>query len=184
MTYTIVETTPILGGNGDHKKRVQVRLNRIVPEEVVRAISQKLHVEDSARDFIAYLLPKMNPGEGAWAIAEFSPTFRVRIIGMTIEMRQKVLDRSRSLSGDLVGRWIDDSTLYALIKSNNEFRLVMFYHDGSSHAIELIERKSQQARRFDEKETSSSGDHYVIVGSGDLEVRDKSGLVTTALKVE
>ena len=60
--------------------RLDVRLSRKVGEEALRSIALKLREEESEeyeRMFIAYELPGMMPGAGAWATSHFTRIFNL-----------------------------------------------------------------------------------------------------------
>ena len=59
------------------------------------------------------------------------------------------------------------------------------YKDGSGgkKKQEIIESESILGRRFDKVGGSTSGDHWIIDASGNLQLRDNDGLISTAHKV-
>ena len=49
---------------------------------------------------------------------------------------------------------------------------------------EMVENSSPLGQRFDKKEGSSVGDHWIIDQEGNLQVRDNEGLIVTAQRVQ
>jgi len=48
----------------------------------------------------------------------------------------------------------------------------------------LVEKPSPLGQRFDMKEGSSFGDHWVINREGNLQIRDNAGLISTAKRIQ
>ena len=53
---------------------------------------------------------------------------------------------------------------------------------GGIHETQLREVPVPHGRRFDPVRTNAHGDHWLLLPSGDLQVRDNEGLIRTAKK--
>ena len=89
ISYSIIDSTAIAG----IKRSLDVRLNKRVTEDTLRAIALKLKSQDSRdydRTFITYYLPGMTVGAGAWATTHFTPDLEVKILGLSTEEEKKL----------------------------------------------------------------------------------------------
>ena len=91
-------------------------------------------------------------------------------------------------SRDVVGRWLDStpaSYAHRIVIYREDRKIFLertMLADGSSGKEELVESKSPHGMRFDPIQRSETGDHYLLVSSGDLELRDSHGLILTVPK--
>jgi hypothetical protein len=173
------------------KRRLDVRLNKKVSEQNLRAIALKLKGQDAQvydRTFIFYYLPGMTVSAGAWATTHFTPDLEVRILGLTAEDENKLATQPEPANREIIGRWLDETPLIGsrvtIFREKGKLFIEQIFKDGSNHKTELVERKSPLGRRFDKVESSSAGDHWVLGSNGDLQVRDNDGLIATAMKIE
>lgn len=90
----------------------------------------------------------------------------------------------------MVGRWIDSiPAAYAhrieiYREGGRVFLERTMLSDGSSGREEVVESRTPRGLRFDPARESATGDHYLLVSSGELELRDAQGLVLTVPKSE
>ncbi len=187
VSYSIIDSSALPG----IKRSVDVRLNKKVSERILRAIARKLKSQDSRdydRTFIAYYLPGMAVGAGAWATTHFNPDLEVRILGLTAEEEEKLLAEPAPANREIIGRWLDErpfiGSRITIFHEDGKLFIEHMFKDGSSLKNELVEKKSALGRRFDELEGSSFGDHWVLVSNGNLQVRDNEGLISTFKKIE
>lgn len=170
-------------------RSLEVRLNRKVSEQTLRAIALKLKAQPPAYDrtMIFYYLPGMSVGTGAWATTHFTPDLEVRILGLTAEDENKLVTQPEPANRDMIGRWLDESPFMGsritIFREKGKLFIEQTYKDGSGHKRELVERKSPLGRRFDAVEGSRNGDHWVLGSDGNLQVRDNDGLIATATKI-
>jgi len=84
---------------------------------------------------------------------------------------------------EIVGRWFDESPYgggdITIFRKKGKS-----YIDASWGQYELNEKKSSLGRRFDKKEGSPSGDHWIIDSDENLQIRDEDGLIRTAKKIK
>jgi len=94
-----------------------------------------------------------------------------------------------------LGREILGSWLYAPIPSfrdwitiyreDDKLYISHKYHDGSVGQTEAKETATELGLRFDQiNPRSDSGDHFIIDKRGNLQVRDREGLISTARKTD
>jgi len=113
VSYSVISTDII----PDIKRSLDVRLNKKVSENVLRAIALELKSNDSRqyeRTFIVYYLPSMPVGHGGWATTHFNPTLDVRILGLTSQDQEALATNSVVPGGEIIGRWLEE-TLGSLI---------------------------------------------------------------------
>ena len=160
-------------------------------EETLRLIAAELKSLDTRpyeRTFMLYYLPEMTVGAGAWATTHFTPLIEIRIQGITLEQEERLLSGIGAESRDTVGAWMDESAfsggkLTSVVVEGKTF-LETAYAFGGVSVKELVEKKSALGRRFDMVEQNWSKDHYVLLQSGDLQIRDKDGLIVTARAIK
>ena len=96
------------------KRSLDIRLNKKVSEDVLRAIALELKSNDSRqydRTFIVYYLRGMTVGAGGWATTHFDPTLEVRILGLTAQEEQAFVTEPAPSDREVIGRWLDESFL-------------------------------------------------------------------------
>ena len=94
VSYSIINSTATAG----IKRSLDVRLNKRVAEDTLRALALKLKSQDSRdydRTFITYYLPGMTVGAGAWATTHFRPDLEVKIWGLWTEEEKKLTPATR-----------------------------------------------------------------------------------------
>ena len=186
VSYSIINSDIFL----DYKRSLDVRLNKKVSEETLRAIALKLKAQDSRnyeRTFICYYLPDMEVGAGAWATTHFNPNLDVRIQGLTAEQEEILRQQPDASSREVIGSWLDDSPFIAsrvtIFRQNGKLFIENTYKDGSSGKKEIVEKLSGKDRTFREKERNSFGEFYLIDSQGNLQLWDREGLMSTAKKI-
>ena len=186
VSFSIINSTTVLGV----KRSLDVRLNKRVSEQTLRALARGLKAQDSRaydRTFIVYYLPGMVVGAGGWATTHFNPQLRVEILGLTADEEQRLAARPEPSSRDIVGRWLDEAPLVGgritIFVEGKGLYLEQAYKDGSAGKQGLVEKMTPLGRRFDNVEGSSHGDHWVLGSDGNLQLRDNEGLIRTARKI-
>lgn len=123
----------------------------------------------------------------AWATAHFTPALEVRIAGLSLEQERDLVAMPSPSGGTVIGTWVDETPFAG---SRICFRRVgraafaeWRFGDGSTRTEELVESQEADVRRFDKRKPSRDGAHYCINPQGDLEIRDRDGLVATARRI-
>ena len=193
VSYSVIDTDirsimfPVPGT----KRSLNVRLNKKVSEDVLRAIALTLKSNDSRQydqTFIVYYLPGMAVGPGGWATTHFDPTLEVRILGLTEQEEQALVTEPAASDREVIGSWLDE---IAYVGS----RITIYREDGTlyiewkrtnrtSLKEELVEKPSPLGQRFDKKEGSSLDDYWTIDVEGNLQIRDNDGLISTAKRIQ
>ncbi|MCK4913717.1 MAG: hypothetical protein KAI59_04270 [Planctomycetes bacterium] len=189
ITYEIINTQTFR----DIKRSLDVRLNKKVSEETLRAIALKLKAQDSRkyeRTFICYYLPDMEIGTGAWATTHFNPNLDIRILGFTSEQEKNLKQRSDDPSREVIGSWLDESPFigkkYTVFRQNGKLFMEYMFEDGGTLKMEIVEKFSDKGRAF-RKNKGNNREYYLIDSQGNLQVWDwdqeEEVLVTTAKKI-
>ena len=161
VSYSIFDSSI----NRGIKRSLDVRLNKKVSERTLRAIALKLKSQDARsydRTFMAYYLPGMAVGAGAWATTHFNPDLEVRVLGLTAEEEEKLLAEPAPANREIIGRWLDEGPIVGgritIFREDGKLFIEQIFTDGSSRKEELVEKKSPLGRRFDLKAISSTSD--------------------------
>ncbi len=172
------------------KHGLSVRLNMKVTPEVLREIALELKSQETTRYEFTYLFyylpgngPKMGDGyDDPWASAEFRPTLDVVILGLTPDKERALLSAPQPECDSLIGRWVEEAmggTLYTIYQTGeSKYLEERTSPSRRGHGRELVE--VIPGRRFVRQEVSKAGDHYVINDRGELEIRDREGLIGVA----
>lgn len=191
FTYKIVRKNIV----PNIKRSLTVRINKKISKEALRTIAMKLKLLDKRqykRTFIAYYLPDMEIGTTAWATTHFEPDLRIIIYRATIEQEKFLKQISEDISGKIIGIWFDESpggglriTIYS---KDGKLFMRNTFHDGSYYEKELVKRESPLGQGFEKIDESTdkytADDHFVIDSNGNLQIRDKRGLIATAKKIK
>ena len=183
MSYSIIDSTAIAG----IKRSLDVRLNKRVAEDTLRAMALKLKSQDSRdydRTFITYYLPGMTVGAGAWATTHFTPDLEVKILGLSTEEEKKLSTSPAPAKREIVGRWLDEipyaSSRITIFHEGGKLYVEQKFTDGSSLKEELVEKRLPLGRRFDQVGGATAGDHWILDSRGNLQRHDNDGLIRTA----
>ena len=186
VSYTVIgtETVPHI------KRSLDDRLNKKVSEDVLRAIALELKSNDSnryARTFIVYYLPGMTVDAGGWATSHFNPKLEVRIQAFSAQRKQAPVTEPSSSGRKVIGIWLGQTVYgsrYTLYREEGALYMERKFKDGSILKQTLVEKPSPLGYRFDIKEGSSTGDHWIIDLEGNLQLRDMAGLLSTAKRIQ
>jgi len=166
----------------------EVEIAEKVSAEALVALTRGL-LEEEARGcgfgFVAYYLPAMRPGSGAWAIAELGPEITVSILGLSTADEGALIQRAQA-NGENFGVWIDDTSyasVLALYRDGAGLKLGRFYPDGGQ-AIEPI-RITKSGGGYELRDAAApNGDrHYRLGADGELETWDSAGFLAAARQV-
>lgn len=186
VTYSIVDSNTIPG----IKRTLDIRLNKKVSADTLRAIAIKLKSQDSRsyeRTFIGYYLPEMRVNAGAWATTHFDPNLEVRILGLTDEQEKALIQQQHHPSRELIGSWIDDRLLAGnrttIFRRNGKLFMENTFPDGSSDQKIIVAKRSTEGKKFVSKDDNGLGEFFLIDTRGNLQLWDQDGLISTAKKI-
>jgi len=186
VTYTIIDKNIVPG----IKRSLDIRLNRKVSEDVLKAIGMKLKNSDPKtydRTLIGYYLPDMKINAGYWATTHFNPNLEVRILGLTAEQEKALKQQPADPSRQIIGSWLDQrpfgGSRITIFRKDDKLFMENKYKDGSAGTAKLVETRSQNGRRFDYKPDRGNGEYYLINSKGELQQLDQDGPFMTAKKV-
>jgi len=155
---------------------------------VIVALSERLLESEVAGcnfGFVAYYLPSMRPGAGAWAIAELGPEIKVSILGLSAEDESALLERGQT-PAEIFGVWVDDtsySSVLSLYRDAGGLKLGRWYADGGQ-ATEPIRITRAADGVFELADAAGgSGRRYRLAANGDLETWDGTGALGAARNV-
>lgn len=178
-TYSIISDNSFR----DIKRSIDVKLDKKVSEEVLRKIALKLkNIERNKyeRTFIAYYLPNMTVGAGAWATTHFDPVLEVRILGLTAQEEEKMTREANSTARDVIGIWMDDrpyaGATITIYRENSTLYLESKYKDGSGSTEEMTETRSTIGTNLVEKGGNPHGEYFVLDKKGNLQAGDNDGI--------
>jgi len=186
VTYSIIDSSTIPG----IKRMLDIRLNKKVSADTLRAIALRLKSQDSRsyeRTFIGYYLPEMKVGAGGWATTHFNPNLEVRILGLTDEQEKALIQQIDDPLRELIGSWIDDrmgvGNRTTIFRRNGKIFMENTYPDGSSGQKIIVAKRSTKGKNFVNKEDNGLGEFYLIDSKGNLQLWDQDGLISTAKKI-
>ena len=184
--YSVIASDEVPGT----KRSLDIRLNKKVSEDVLRAIALALKSQESReydRTFMAYYLPGTAVGSGAWATTHFGPDLEVRILGLTIDDEERLLADSAAANREVIGNWLDErpyvGSRITIFREDGKLFIERVFKAGRTHKDELVEKTTRSGRRFDTT-GSTRGGYRVIDSNGNLQLHDREGLIATIRKME
>ncbi len=169
------------------RRRVTVRLNMKVPDEVLREISMEVKATEKRqyeRTFIDYFLPEEVYGapEKAWALAMFNPTYSLKINGLTVEHERELRSLPMASGPRVLGTWLLDPYQIMVTVDETTGRPMLYERSWGSNQpfpYELTEISSVSGRRF---KKAGSTEQIEIDQGGVLRMYDQDGKVFTAAR--
>lgn len=167
-----------------HKASFDIRLYQAVDKNELERIARVIRNNSNTRNinniYIAYYLPEMEVGDGAWATADWTPNLKVEIVGLEADMYRESSSTSRSSVDEiLIGRWVDQRPFVAsavsLVRRNDSISLIQVYNDGSS--------ETRNVRAVDGRYYIDSNVYLVINRKGNLEWFDNKGHFLTCTRL-
>ena len=101
----------------------------------------------------------------------------------TVEQAQSAASFHVEEADQITGSWLASGFMggrVTIYRKNSKVWLYWRYKDGSGKPVEVVRKKTSNGARFDETTDSSHGEYYLINSSGELEVRDTTGVILTA----
>jgi hypothetical protein len=179
VDYKIINETE---NHNFSKANIDIRLSEKVNKEELSALANSLRKDRKSfkRLWIAYYLPDMKVGSGAWGTTHFTPELEVKILGLTAEEEEKMANAVKSISRDVVGIWMDDrpyvGATVTIYRENQKLYLESKYKDGSGSIEEMIESQSTGGTKLVEKGGNPYGEYFVLDKNGKLQVVGDNGI--------
>jgi len=173
------------------RRTINVRLNKKVSKGALKTIATQLKgLERLAfeRTFIIYYLPDMKVGSGAWATTYYDPNLVVKILGLTLEAEEKMIQEAKNITRDIVGIWKDENpyvpSTVTLYRDAGKLYLATKYKDGSSSVEEMAESDSENGTKLVEKGGNRFGEYFILDRQKNLHAGGKNGIFRTYKKVQ
>lgn len=184
VKYEIIKETP---NNKLRKDNLEIRLSKKIDERVLRKIAITLRRDRKQYDrlWIAYYLPGMVTGKGAWATTHFTPDLKVIILAAT-KKDDKVLNTASIEAGVIIGKWRDNRPMVEntmiIFRKNGKLKLKTSFKDGSSGVKEIKEKKVNGKTRYDYVKTFH-GEYYMLERNNNLGMYDRDGKFGEAKRI-
>ena len=158
VSYSVVDTDIVPG----IKRSLDVRLNKKVSKDVLRAIALELKSNDSRQydlTFIVYYLPGMSVGAGGWASTDFDPTLDVRILRLTAReeptlVTEPAVTEPAPSDREVIGIWLSEIAYIGgritIYREGGTLYMEWKFEDGSNLKEKLVEKPSPLGQRFDQ----------------------------------
>ncbi len=136
---------------------------------------------------IDFILPNMQPNNGAWAIAYFHPNLQINYVTTTKE--EDLNFDKKNVSKDYVGVWENSAQTYIIIKKISPDRYIFNYvsatdiNEESSDPTNLKKVKRNGQTIYIEDEEGSTF-YYKINQQGDLLIYNHYGLESQLKKIK
>ena len=187
----------ILEFDGDHVKDIFfVRLREKVTKDALGGLADEIRRKGSTgkeRTVFWFYLPQVDafkeegPFGAPWALADFNPGLKIDVYGFNAEEEAELVASPIPPGRDVIGRWLEDCNggdgLYTIYREGGVLYLETKRSPRGGLNKELVEVGYPAGQRFERKEFSRAGDHYLINRKGNLEVRDNQGLISACKKV-
>ena len=187
VTYTLISDTVFQ----QTRRTIELRLNKKVSKEVLATIASSLKKherKDFERTFILYYLPDMEVGSGAWATTHYNPKLEVKILGLTLEDEEKMIQEAKNINRDIVGIWKDENpyvpSTVTIYRENGNLYLATKYKDGSSSVEEMTESDSETGTKLVEKGGNRFGEYFILDNQKNLHAGGNNGIFRTYKKVQ
>lgn len=173
---------------GSSRCKIDIKLNKMVAENVLKEISMELHRDRKQYDrlWISYSIPQTETSEFTWATANFTPSLEVEIFGLT-EEKEKVLANVTVDASKIIGKWRDNTpsaeSSMVIYKENGKLKLKTTYYDGSSWIEEMVQKQSNNKTHYYYVD-DSRGEYFVVEKNGNLGMYSSDGKFGEAIKPE
>lgn len=163
---------------------VDIRLSKKASKEELSALANSLRKGRKSFEYlwIAYYLPDMKVGSGAWATTHFNPELEVKILGLTAEKEEQIIYSTmiEAPGDEVLGIWIDDrpyvGATITIYRENQKLYLKSQYKDGSSSIKEMTEFESTGGIKLVEKNGNPHGEYFMLDERGKLQAGGNSGI--------
>jgi hypothetical protein len=191
----------IIANGGDRSKRsFAVQLERRISEADLKRIAGDIRNTDlgiqDASTVVMFYLPGMKLGHGVWAHAYFPETGaqvsrtaqepKITIVGLSMADEDRLVLAARTDSRNLVGAWLTAVPVGKVTLYREKGRMFAEWglRDGSRFTEEVVEvALAEGGWRYDRRD-GGTGEHLRMTPDGDLELRDRHDIITTAQTIK
>lgn len=174
--------------DGESRRLVSVRLDRRVSEADLVHIANAAHkgVAEGKRMLVNFYLAGQKLTEASWASASFAPTLKITIHGLSLEEEAAYLDEAARETRPVIGMWLTQAPavpgLLTIAREKGKLYADWRVRGGHRTVEEVVETRGPHGRRFDI--TTDPTQYYVLIKGGELELREKTGLIAVAEPVK
>lgn len=165
-----------------------VQLNQKEDESKLKRLALDLRSDRTEYNklWIQFYLPETNTNSVAWATASFTPDFNFEINGSTMQEEKTALNKI-SVSGEILGKWISESSLMGGIlvlhkDSTGTLLITTSFTDGSSMTNIVTESYMNNHHRY--TDGNKHGEYYILESNGNLGMYGNDGKFDEAIKVK
>lgn len=178
--------------NNKIKCVVSVRISEKLTATQLKSIAEKIKTEINPKSnyvYIAFLLPEMQDGNGAWASADFEPNLSIRFFGQSLEDEIQINKSVSKIKGDNIGIWSDPEipgdVAYRIRKDEVNGLIIEVISTSDPKPSELTTSLKMVKKNGKTifKDLDHTGQYYLLEKNGDLSVYDNEGFVITYKKL-
>ena len=172
----------------EDRRVIEVSLERRAGEAELMRIAGEVKARgarSNERTIVNFHLGTTKVSGTPWAVARFKPDTRVLVIGLRLDEEERYVAEARADKRSLVGVWLTSSPLspgkMTLYREGGRLYAEWRLRGGQISVLELAGHPVRGNRLTDK--SAKSRDNFVLLGNGELEVRDGDQLVGVAERV-
>lgn len=172
----------------EDRRVIEVSLERRAGETELMRIAGEVKAKGARpneRTIVNFHLGTTKVSGTPWAVARFKPDTRVLVIGLRLDEEERYVAEARADKRNLVGVWLTSSPLspgkMTLYREGGRLFAEWRLRGGQMSVMELAGNPVRGNRLTDK--SGKSRDNFVLLGNGELEVRDGDQVVGVAERV-
>jgi hypothetical protein len=133
---------------------IYIRLQKKISQSRLQSLSDEVKYDqncNSDKVRIFYLLPETDIGNGAWAKVDYSPSFSLQYLGLSLKEENEA--KAQKSKFKILGAWIDNNSgqpgIAQRIRYDSKGRLIMEYYEISDPDREAV-MNSELRKRYKE----------------------------------
>lgn len=170
------------------RRVIEVGLERRASETELMRIAGEVKAkgaQSSERTIVNFHLGTTKVSGTPWAVARFRPDARVLVIGLRLDEEERYVAEARADKRNLIGVWLTSSPLspgkMTIYRDAGRLFAEWRLRGGQVSVLELAGTPARGNRLTDK--SGKSRDNLVLLGNGELEVRDGDQVVGVAERV-